>query len=318
MLPQSTLSSAGPASAHITSLSWILYLIFIVVVAIMWGLILLVALHRRGSLREHAPIELNDGHDWVFAGGFLIPFFILATIYILGLKTLSAFPAPGDGPVPHPEIRITGHQWWWEVEYIGRPPDQRFKTADEIHIPVGRPIDIELVTADVIHSFWVPRLNGKVDLIPGQPNVVRFEANQAGTYAGQCAEFCGEQHAHMRVRVIAQRPVEYQAWLESQVAAAAQPVNDQEKAGEQQFMDKACSLCHTIRGTDAHGEVGPDLTHLASRQGIASDMLDNNTANLSGWVTHAQSLKPGAVMPNVTAFNGEQLRNLVSYLQSLH
>jgi cytochrome c oxidase subunit 2 len=317
MIPQNTMGPAGPGAGEIASLSWIVYIIFAAVVLGMWILIGWIALRRRGTLDEHAPVDLNDGHEWILTGGFAIPFCILATVFILGLRTMSAFPIADHG-MPTPQIIVTGHQWWWEVEYVGGGPDQHFKTANEIHIPAGKPVDIELMSYDVIHSFWVPKLNGKVDLIPGQPNVVRIQANEPGDYRGQCAEFCGEQHAHMFFHVIAQRPVEYEAWVREQLAPAADPVDDQQKAGQQQFMGQACSLCHAIRGTDAHGVLGPDLTHLASRQGIASDMLANNEANLSAWVTHAQSLKPGAVMPNVTAFTGVQLKQLVAYLKSLH
>lgn len=317
MIPQNTLSPAGPGAGEIATLSWIVYIIFAVVTAGMWILIAWLGFRRKGTLNEHAPVELNDGHEWILTGGFAIPFVILTTIFILGLRSMSAFPIHDHG-MPQPQIIITAHQWWWEVEYVGALPNLHFKTANEIHIPAGQPVDIELASADVIHSFWVPKLNGKVDLIPGQPNIVRMKADQPGSYRGQCAEYCGAQHAHMNLHVIAQRPEEYAAWVQTQLTDAPEPVNDQQKAGRDLFMSEACVLCHTIHGTDAHGILGPDLTHVGSRQGIAADMLANNEANLRAWVTHAQSLKPGSLMPNLTQFTGEQLGQLTAYLKSLH
>jgi len=314
--PQSTLNPAGPAAHEISSLSWIVYGTFIVVGVIMWALILWVAVRRRGTLDEHAPIDSGGGEEWILTGGFAIPFVILAVLFILSLRTLSAFPVH-DGGHAHPEIILTGHQWWWELEYLNASADQHFKSANEIHIPVGRPVDIELRSADVIHSFWIPRLHGKEDLIPGQPNLIRVQADEPGTYRGQCAEYCGAQHAHMMLVVVAQPEADYEAWRAAQLGDSIAPANPKQTLGQQQFMNKPCALCHTIRGTDAHGNVGPDLTHIGSRQGLASNMLENNEANLAAWVTHAQALKSAVPMPNVTQFTGTQLDEIVAYLQSL-
>jgi len=314
---QNTLEPVGPAARHIASLSWFVYITFGVVAIIMWALILWVAIRRRGTLAEHEPIDAGGGQEWILTGGFLIPFVILAVIFILGLNTLAAFPVHDNISHAMPQVRVTGHQWWWEVDYLAGPVDQHVKSANEIHVPVGVPVDVELMAADVIHSFWVPQLHGKEDLIPGQPNLIRIQADQPGIYHGQCAEFCGEQHANMKLLVIAQPPAEYQSWLAGQRNEASEPVNGQERAGQEAFMTKPCALCHTIRGTAAQGSVGPDLTHLASRRGIAANMLINNEANLEAWVTHAQALKPGCRMPNVTQFNGNEARMLVHYLQSL-
>lgn len=314
--PQSTLDPAGPAAHEISSLSWIVYGTFCAVGLVMWALILWVALRKRGSLEEHAPVDAGGGEEWIVTGGFAIPFVILAVLFVLSLRTLSAFPVT-DGHTADPQIIVTGHQWWWELEYTSPSVDQRFKSANEIHIPVGRPIDIELRSADVIHSFWIPRLHGKEDLIPGQPNLIRIQADQAGTYRGQCAEYCGAQHAHMALIVVAQPEAEYETWRAAQLGDSAPPANPEQTAGQQQFMNKPCELCHTIRGTGAHGNVGPDLTHIGSRQGLAANMLPNNEADLAAWVTHAQALKPAAAMPNVTQFTGAQLNQIVAYLQSL-
>lgn len=315
--PQSTLDSAGPAAKDISNLSWFVYILFCIIGVMMWILLAWVATRRRGSFDEHAPVDAGGGQNWILIGGFIVPFVVLATVFVLGLNTMSAFPVHDGGHI-HPAIRVTGHQWWWEVAYVDGPVNQQFPTANEIHIPVGQPVDIELLSVDVIHSFWIPKLHGKEDLIPGQPNVIRIQADQPGTYPGQCAEFCGAQHANMRLVVVAQPEQEYRTWLEGERSPAAEPVNGQQMLGQQQFMTKPCAFCHTIRGTDAHGTLGPDLTHLASRKGLASNMLPNNQATLSAWVTHAQSLKPAAQMPNVSQFTGDQLQSLVAYLESLH
>lgn len=313
---QSTLNPAGPAARDISDLSWIVYIVFCAVGVIMWISLAWAVMRRRGSLAEHEPVDVGGGQGWIITGGFIIPFVILASIFVLGLKTLAAFPVH-DGSHMTPEIRVTGRQWWWQLDYLNGPVDQQFKTANEIHIPVGRPIDIELVSADVIHSFWIPKLHGKEDLIPGQPNLIRVQADQPGVYQGQCAEYCGEQHAHMMLVVVAQPEAEYQAWAMSQRDNSAQPANAGLTQGQQLFMEHACAFCHTIRGTDAAGTLGPDLTHVGSRRGLAANMLRNDTANLAAWITHAQALKTGSQMPNITQFTGDQLQMLVAYLQSL-
>jgi cytochrome c oxidase subunit 2 len=216
------------------------------------------------------------------------------------------------------EILVTGHQWWWQVRYKEGELSTQALTANEIHIPTGRAVDIDLTSVDVIHSFWVPTLHGKVDLIPGQLNRIRIQADHPGVFRGQCAEYCGEQHAHMILLVVAQTPDDFERWLDTQRKPGAEPATAQQQHGRDVFLSHACVVCHTIRGTGALATVGPDLTHIGSRLGIAANALPNNDANLSAWVTHAQSLKPGSAMPNLTQFSGEELRDLVAYLRNLH
>lgn len=312
----STLNPGGPAAGRIASLEWAVLITFCVVSFIMWAWLFWAAVRKPGSLETHEPWNEGGGQRWVAYGGFLFPGIVLFVFFVLGITWLSRFPVHAAMDI-HPEIRVTGHQWWWEVQYLGEPPDHQFTTANEIHIPVGKPIDIELTTQDVIHSFWVPRLHGKVDLVNGQRNYIRIQADQPGNYQGQCAEYCGEQHAHMMLLVVAQPEEEYNAWLAQQRNPAPEPTDGEALHGRDVFMGAACAFCHSIRGTEAHGHVAPDLTHLASRQRIASNFLDNNRANLEAWVTHAQSLKPGNEMPDLTAFNGQDLRALVTYLQTL-
>ena len=313
---QSTLYPAGPAAGNIAWLEWTALITFCIVSFIMWILLLWAVTRKRGSLETHAPWNEGGGQAWIAIGGFAIPFVVLCSLFILGLLLLRSFPVH-EGMKLHPEIRVIGHQWWWEVQYIADPANRQFTTANEIHIPVGRPVDIELDGADVIHSFWVPRLHGKVDLNPGQRNYIRIQANAPGNYAGQCAEYCGEQHAQMLLLVVAQMPQDYEAWYNNQLNPSREPQDAEAIHGRDVFLGAACVFCHQIRGTDAHGHVAPDLTHLASRQRIASDSYENDKANLAGWVVHAQTLKPGAEMPNLAVFNGPDLRALVAYLQEL-
>lgn len=316
--PQSSLFPEGPAAGKIAPLSWLMIILFLVITFIMWVLIVWGIFRRRGTFEEHAPVDVGGGQGWIGIGGFGIPFIVLCILFVLGLRAMAGFPIKNGNPLsPAPEILVIGHQWWWEVHYVKGGPDQYFKTANEIHVPVGKPVDIELASSDVIHSFWIPALHGKVDLVPGQSNYIRIQADHEGTFSGQCAEYCGAQHAHMKLIVVAQQPKDYEAWLAHQREPAKEPTEPEAVQGEQVFLSAPCMLCHQVRGTLAGGSVAPDLTHIGSRKGIAANTLVNNEANLAGWVTHAQSLKPAAAMPNITQFDGKQLRELVAYLQQL-
>jgi cytochrome c oxidase subunit 2 len=206
-------------------------------------------------------------------------------------------------------IRVVGHQWWWEVRYEGTD----VVTANEIHIPVKTRVDVELSTADVIHSFWIPELNRKTDMIPGLRNRQLLIADNPGTYRGQCSEFCGLQHAHMAVEVIAQRRAAFAAWLAAQEKAAASSTS----AGAHVFQTQACSGCHTIRGTPARGDVGPDLTHLESRSTIAALTEPNTPANLRHWIEYPQEVKPGSKMPDLDLPDADW-NALAAYLETLH
>jgi cytochrome c oxidase subunit 2 len=323
---QSTLDAHGPAAERISQLSWFMTILFLSIAVVMWALIGFAFAKRRGTLAEHAPIDSGGGQLWIAIGGLAIPLMVLTVLFVLGLNLLRAFPIHGMRggatqaemrQILKPEIRITGHQWWWQIEYLNDDVAKDFTTANELHLPVGRPVNIEVVTGDVMHSFWVPALHGKVDLIPGHPNYIRIEAAQPGSYTGQCAEFCGAQHAHMRLLAVAQEPDDYQAWLEGQRQDAATPTTPEAIAGEQTFLAGPCSMCHQVRGTLAGGRVAPDLTHIGSRQFLAANSFPNNDAYLEAWITHAQSLKPGAEMPNLTQFTGTQLRDMVAYLRQL-
>jgi cytochrome c oxidase subunit 2 len=213
-------------------------------------------------------------------------------------------------------IELVGHQWWWEARYRDDDPSREFTTANELHIPVGRPVIVTLNSSDVIHSLWIPNLQGKKDLIPGRTATLRLRADRAGTYRGQCAEFCGLEHALMALLVQAEPNERYEAWAAAQRQPAAEPSSDQARRGQQVFLAKSCVMCHTIAGTTANAKLGPDLTHLAARQTIAAGMFPNNRGHLAGWIADPQSLKPGVNMP-ANALAPDDLQALLAYLETL-
>jgi cytochrome c oxidase subunit 2 len=316
---RSTLAPAGPAARTLADLGWPLLIGFTGVSAIMWGLLVWVASRRTGTFAGHAPVHAKGGIGWVVIGGFVVPGIAFTAAYVATLGAMSAFPLDHARP-SHPQIRVVGRQWWWEVEYLIGDLPQHFKTANEIHVPTDRAIEIELDSADVIHSFWVPRLHGKVDLVPGYPNHIRIRAPIAGTYVGSCAEFCGLEHARMRMVVVAEPPEMFQRWLEQQrrPAAIAALGNDPAAArGAAVFEGAACPVCHSIAGTRAAASVGPDLTHIGSRTTLAAGSLPKDLATLHAWIMNAPALKPGVRMPALTQLPGPDLHDLVSYLEAL-
>jgi cytochrome c oxidase subunit 2 len=323
---QSTSNTHGPAARSIAHLSHALTITFLITTFVMWVLLAVALKKNRGTFQEHMPIDIGGGQAWIAIGGLAVPLLVLSVFFFLGLELLADFPIHGmHGGMNHamgtlspkPDILIIGHQWWWEVHYLTGELDQQFTTANEIHIPAHRAVNIELRSADVMHSFWVPSLHGKVDLVPGHPNFIRIEASEAGDFIGQCAEFCGEQHAHMHILVVAQEPADFDQWLANQLKPGVQPASPEALLGQQAFLAGPCAMCHMVRGTLAGGRVAPDLTHIGSRKYIAANSFPNNNAYLEAWIAHAQSLKPGAKMPNITQYNGVQLRALVAYLRQL-
>jgi len=213
-------------------------------------------------------------------------------------------------------IEVYGHQWWWEVQYPNNESYKIVKTANEIHVPIGVPIRIRGTSRDVIHSFWAPNVQGKRDLMPGYLTEVMMQIDQPGRWRGQCAEYCGEQHAHMSFYIVAESKQDFQQWLSAQAESSVAPGNPQSAHGQQVFLTHACVLCHTIRGTPAGSHVGPDLTHLASRKTIAAGLLPNTAGNLGGWIMNAQAIKPGSRMPP-NQMSGPELQDLLAYLETL-
>lgn len=304
----STLNPRGPGAAQIAFLAWVLFVIAGIVFVIVMGLLIYALFRRRRGLPGSEPPP-GGSRTFVALGGAIIPALILVGVFVLTLGTMRALAMGREQPLT---IRVTGYQWWWEVAY----PDHDVVTANEIHIPVGQPVRLELVSGDVIHSFWVPELHGKMDLIPGQTNRFDIEASEAGMFWGQCAEFCGTQHARMAFVVIAQPVDEFAAWIAHQQQPAVVPADGLTRQGQQVFLGSACVYCHAIKGTNASSRFGPDLTHLASRQRIGAGILENNRGNLAGWILNPQTLKPGNKMPP-SALTSAELLALLAYLESL-
>jgi cytochrome c oxidase subunit II len=312
---QSSFNAQAPQSEEIRHL----LLIFITIATAIWVAVLLVLLFgllrrardSRQPLDLHLPFEHRAG-TVIYASG------IATTLTVLILSVVSygaqrAVFANEPNPVT---VKITGHQWWWEVQYQADSPHLSFMTANEIQVPVGRPVTVELESADVIHSFWVPSLTGKMDLITGQQNSIQFSAKTPGVYRGQCAEFCGAQHAHMAFTVRALPPDEYARWRDRQNQSAPSPSDPLGIRGEQLFRSKGCGLCHTIRGTLAGGQLGPDLTHIAARETIAAGTLPQNSGNLAAWISDPQHIKPGNLMPK-TPLRSDEMIAILHYLEHL-
>jgi cytochrome c oxidase subunit 2 len=213
-------------------------------------------------------------------------------------------------------VRVTAHQWWWEVTYDDPQLERMFATANELRIPVGRPVIVTLHSDDVIHSFWIPSLHGKKDLIPGRVATIQFRADQAGEYRGECAEFCGMQHAFMSFDVVALAPVQFEAWTGAQRKPAAEPEDAAARRGRELFLSGSCMLCHAIHGTTANARKAPDLTHFASRARIGAGRLSNTAANLAAWIGDPQKIKPGVNMP-AHLLPDDDLKALVAYLGTL-
>lgn len=305
----SPLRPAGPAASSISSLSWWLFAlgsaIYLLVVAF-----LLYSLFR--SRRNAQFPHLKDATNVVVLGGVAMPAVVLVAVFGLTLNTLRQVEPPAEASEAALTIEVIAHQWWWEVRY----PATEAVTANEIHIPVGEPVRLQLESEDVVHSFWVPELHGKLDTIPGLTNYLWIQADQAGTYRGVCAEFCGLQHAKMALLVIAEAPADYAAWLERESSAAVAAADATAQQGENLFLALACAQCHTVRGTAATGQLGPDLTHFAGRQTLAAASLPNTPENLAAWIANPHDAKPGNLMP-ATRLSETDLAALVVYLEGL-
>jgi cytochrome c oxidase subunit 2 len=300
----STLGAGSREAARVTHLTWFLIILSAVIYVIVMAAMVLAIMRRRGSVSDAADLAPRSVRP-VIIGGAVIPGVILIILFVAGLGAMRAYPTPpGTTPL---HFTVIGHQWWWEAIYGDSTSGESFHTANEIHVPVGRQVEITLMSADVIHSFWVPRLQGKIDVIPGDTNAIRFTATKPGSYRGQCAEYCGMQHANMAFVVVAEEPAAFQRWLAAQRGPAATPADEEGRLGEQLVVHGVCASCHAIGGTPAAGRIGPDLTHVASRAMLAAGTLHNNRATMEAWITNAQSLKPGVLMPSLPQFTGPEL-----------
>jgi cytochrome c oxidase subunit 2 len=307
MWMQSSLVTSGPNASATSKLSWMMFagatMVLLLVVACTAHAVL--GRTRRGWM---------TGPSFVAALGIALPVVVLTVLLVYGL-TLTSHSAARATPAVR--IEVVGERWWWRVRYVGPQGERQIETANEIHIPTGVPVEFSLKSNDVIHSFWVPSLAGKLDMIPGRVNRYQFSADRAGTYRGQCAEYCGAQHALMAFYVVAVDREHFPVWLDDQKRLASEPVTELGVNGKRLFVAAGCGACHTVRGTTASGQIGPDLTHFGSRKSIAAGTFPNNAGTVAGWIVSAQHLKPGNLMPSFANLRGEELRAIAAYLESL-
>jgi len=313
------LHALGPQSAHIVDL-WRIFLVVctLVFAAVLVALVLAIRRAPRGRLDEPPDLAMVNQPE-PRARRSVTTAVVLAILGLLVLLAASVFTDRALARLSLKDavnIEVTAYQWWWGVKYLDGPVSETFTTANEIHVPVGRPVVVQLKAADVIHSFWVPSLAGKRDLVPGRTATLAFQADHAGVYRGQCAEFCGFQHAFMAFEVHAQAPAEYEAWRQAQLRPAAEPMEAQAQRGKMLFQSVSCALCHAVQGTIAQGRTGPDLTHVASRRSLAAGTLPNTPGHLASWIVDPQQHKPGTNMP-ANPLSGEDLAALVAYLGTL-
>lgn len=300
--PQSVLEPAGPAAAEIAGLHWMLVGISTAVFLLVVALLTIGLAKRRGEATE----------AFVVFWGVLFTTAVVAVLLFVAISATVRLRGPLQGEEEALEVRVTGHQWWWKVEY----PQLGITDANEIHLPVGRPVRLELLAQDVIHSLWIPNLHGKMDLIPGITNVLWLEATRPGVYRGQCAEFCGLQHALMALEVVAWEVEDFTSWTAARRAPRAPPVDSQAARGEQVFFRAACHHCHAVRGTAADATLGPDLSHLGSRRTLGAGIVPNTPERLSRWIADPNEIKPGALMPP-SELSPEDLEDLRRYLEEL-
>jgi cytochrome c oxidase subunit II len=306
-----TLDPQGPVAEAVAELWWWMLALGVAVFAVV-AVLLVVGLFRRGPVGEPQPGEKapNAFNRWMIGGGVVLPLLVLVVVLGATLRAMLVMPttAPPDALV----VEIVGHQWWWEVSY----PEEGITTANEIHIPVGRPIAFRLTSADVIHSFWVPRLGGKIDMLPDGSNTLVLEADEPGEHHSRCAEFCGLQHANMGLVVVAEPQDRFASWVADLKKPAVEPTEATAMRGRDVFLASDCVSCHTIRGTSADAARGPDLTHLASRPTIGAGLLPNTPPNLADWVADPHARKPGVEMPPAE-LSGEQMDAVIAYLDTL-
>ena len=308
--PPPVFDPAGPYAGSITLLSWVLLgmagLVLLVVLVALW-----VALF--GSEQRRRKL---GGTTAIWIGGIAFPVVVLSALLFYGLSLTRNLTQPISGD--EMRVQVTGEMWWWRVAYLDQQRQPIMLDANEIHIPVGEPVVLELTSADVIHSFWVPRLSGKLDMIPGRWNTLKIRADEPGVFGGQCAEYCGGPHALMGMVVVAHPPEQFSRWMRARLQrrAAATPATPLAARGSRLFQTAGCAACHRIAGTDANGLAGPDLTFVGSRRTLGAGILPNNTGTMMGWIGNSQAIKPNNRMPPYTVLPGEDLAALAAYLEA--
>ena len=307
------LAPAGPVAQTIAEMAWLLMagagtLFILVMAALVWAL-------------RHRPRADSAGNDrkatawWVVGGGFVLPVLVLCALLVYTVWHTHRL-APARAP-QELVVSVIAHLWWWEVRYRDPARGIDVVLANEIHLPVGRAVTLGLTSNDVIHSFWVPALAGKIDMLPGRVHQLRRQADRPGVYRGQCAEFCGEQHARMALHVVAQTPEAFERWLQAQNQPAEAPHEAIAQRGAQVFAEQRCTACHSVRGLGPVASIGPDLTHVGSRLHLAAGTLPMSAASLRDWIAHPQTANPGARMPSYERLGDDSLVALAAFLAQL-
>jgi len=304
----SVLSPAGAAAETIAGVSWVLIIGAALIFAVVMGL-LAWALRGRENHRSVRPAW------WLAGGGLAFPAVVVTALFFYsGARTPAWLQPPPPGALI---VGITAHLYWWEVRYRDPATGRQIILANELHLPVGRPVWVGLNSADVIHSFWVPALAGKIDMVPGRVNHLLLNATRAGVFRGQCAEFCGEQHARMALHVVTESPEEFSVWLAAQAGPAVETDAPELARGRQVFLKHRCNACHTVRGVTEESALGPDLTHVGSRLYLGAGTLPNQRSNVAHWVSNTQAVKPGARMPASPDMDAADLQALAAWLEQL-
>lgn len=304
--PPPVLDPAGPYATPVSLLSWVLFamgaIVLLVVLVSIW-------LALRGRRRTQ---EKLGGRRLIWIGGVAFPLVVLTALLAYGLTLTRSLSDPITGN--EMRVRVTGEMWWWRVAYLDAAGREIVQDANELHIPAGRPVVLELESADVIHSFWVPRLSGKLDMIPGRRNLMRIEADRPGVFGGQCAEYCGGPHALMGLQVVAHEPAAFDRMMAARQTreGTAAPAS----AGAQLFEGAGCAACHRIAGTGANGLAGPDLTYVGARRTLGAGVLANNRGTMMGWIANSQAIKPNNRMPAYSLLSAEELTALATYLEA--
>jgi cytochrome c oxidase subunit II len=308
MFTDSQFNPSSPQAQAISDIFILVLLICAVIFVIVTGSLIYAMIRYRRRPGEGEPRQ-EYGKSKLEVIWTVLPLLIVVFLFGFTIRTMRSFYPPQD---EQPDLLVIGHQWWWEVRY----PKSGVVTANEVHIPVGNKLLVRLESTDVIHDFWVPQLARKMDMVPGHSNYIWLEANTAGTYLGACSEYCGTQHAWMRIRVIAQTQAEFDAWQQIQLQIPSTPITGEAAQGAELFQRMTCANCHAISGTPADARVGPDLTHLASRQTLGAGVLENTSSNLAKWLANPQAVKPGILMPNMK-LTDEEINLLLAYMENL-
>jgi cytochrome c oxidase subunit II len=308
---QSIIHPAGIQAVRLSHLWWTMFWICTVVwFAVAIAAFLAIRRGRRGAATDVPESRL--GRNVAIAT-------VISIVALFGILFQSVVTGRALDGLRSPQalrIQVTGNQWWWDVQYVNDVPSLRVTTANEVHIPVGRPVKFDLLSSDVIHSFWIPNLQGKVDLIPGRLNELWLRADRPGVYRGQCAEYCGLQHAKMALVVVAEPSDDFERWLAGNRAPASPPITPEQQRGKDVVERGPCAMCHNITGTLAGGRTAPDLTHLATRSTIGAGSVPNTPGYLAGWIADPQRIKPGNRMP-APGLSSDELQAVVAYLVTL-